>query len=138
GARRDRRRGRPPDARALGDRLPYRRCAGGRPRVLREGDAALASPLAGGRAAGSASHCAALGQRAERATSRGATPMYSARGRMSRLSAYCSSAWAHQPATRPTAKIDVQRSPGMPSAWYTTAEKKSTLTGRPVRAVIVA
>jgi len=35
---------------------------------------------------------------------------------MSLLSAYCSSACAHQPAMRPTAKIDVQKSGGIPSA----------------------
>ena len=58
-----------------------------------------------------------------------------ARGRMRRLSANCSSAWAHQPATRPVAKIEVQKSGGMPRASYTTAEKKSTFTGSPVREV---
>ena len=36
---------------------------------------------------------------------------------MRRLSAYCSRACAHQPATRPTAKIDVQRSPGIPTLY---------------------
>src|SRR5262245_19007539 len=44
-------------------------------------------------------------------------PMYSARGRIRRLLAYCSSTCAVQPEIRLTAKIGVNRSTGMPSAW---------------------
>ena len=44
-------------------------------------------------------------------------PMYSARGRISRLFAYCSSTCAVQPDTRLTAKIGVKRSTSIPSAW---------------------
>ena len=43
-------------------------------------------------------------------------PVYSARGRISRLFAYCSSTCAVQPEMRLTAKIGVNRSIGMPSA----------------------
>src|SRR5437016_2638972 len=49
-------------------------------------------------------------------------PMYSARGRMSRLFAYCSSTCAVHPDMRLTAKIGVKRSMAMPSAWYVDAE----------------
>ena len=49
-------------------------------------------------------------------------PMYSARGRISLLFAYCSSTCAVQPEIRLTAKIGVNRSMGMPSAWYVVAE----------------
>src|SRR5690625_2943766 len=42
-------------------------------------------------------------------------PTYSARGRMSRLSANCSNTWAVQPDTRLNAKIGVNKSVGMPS-----------------------
>jgi hypothetical protein len=56
--------------------------------------------------------------RASRATrtgsGRGAGPTYSARGRINRLSAYCSRMWAHHPATRPVANTEVQRSSGRP------------------------
>ncbi len=44
-------------------------------------------------------------------------PTYSARGRMSRLFAYCSSTWAVQPAMRLTAKTGVNSSMGIPSRW---------------------
>ena len=43
-------------------------------------------------------------------------PTYSARGRINRLSAYCSSTWADHPLMRLTAKTGVNRSIGIPSA----------------------
>src|SRR5215470_1510675 len=49
-------------------------------------------------------------------------PMYSARGRMRRLLLYCSRTWAVQPEMRLTAKMGVNRSVSMPSAWYVEAE----------------
>src|SRR5437667_11259663 len=49
-------------------------------------------------------------------------PTYSARGRMRRLFAYCSSTCAVHPEIRLTAKIGVKRSIGIPSAWYVDAE----------------
>ena len=44
-------------------------------------------------------------------------PIYSARGRIRRLFAYCSRTCAVQPDTRLTAKIGVKSSMSMPSAW---------------------
>jgi hypothetical protein len=46
-----------------------------------------------------------------------AGPVYSARGRISRLLESCSSTWAVHPAQRLTAKIGVKSAVGMPSAW---------------------
>jgi hypothetical protein len=43
-----------------------------------------------------------------------ALPVYSARGRMSRLFRYCSRIWAVHPDMRLTAKIGVYRSTGIP------------------------
>src|SRR5436190_17699137 len=48
-------------------------------------------------------------------------PVYSDSGRMSRLWACCSMTCAHQPAIRPTAKIDVPRSAGIPRNVYVVA-----------------
>ena len=48
-------------------------------------------------------------------------PVYSDSGRMSRLWACCSMTCAHQPAIRPTAKIDVPRSAGIPRKVYVVA-----------------
>src|SRR5581483_877032 len=44
-------------------------------------------------------------------------PMYSARGRMRRLSSSCSITWAVQPLMRETANTGVKRSTSMPSVW---------------------
>ena len=48
-------------------------------------------------------------------------PVYSDSGRISRLSLCCSMMCAHQPAMRPTAKIDVPRSAGIPRNVYVVA-----------------
>ena len=48
-------------------------------------------------------------------------PVYSDSGRMSRLSPCCSMMCAHHPAMRPTAKIEVPRSAGIPRNVYVVA-----------------
>src|SRR5262249_53298585 len=65
-----------------------------------------------------------VSQRASSATHGCGTggPVYSARGRISRLFAYCSRTCAVQPEVRLTAKIGVNSSIATPSAWYVVAE----------------
>src|SRR5262249_7234681 len=73
---------------------------------------------------GLSSQLSTADQRASSATYRCgySGPMYSARGRIRRLLAYCSSTCAVQPEMRLTAKIGVKRSMAIPSAWYVDAE----------------